>query len=993
VLDGGAMTLLTNGSKSGSFSAVRATVAGLSGKHLKIIVYMYNTGDSEKYAFDNVTVTAVQGALPANTAWSETFNNVADNGTSSRWLLNTSGTDMSSVGYFAVRQGKLLGRDLGGTAIWNSQDINISSYGSVTVSADFSGFGKLDSDEDFVKLYYKLNGGSEVLVGSIVGTPTVPVTITSGNLTGSTLKIIIKMFNDIDDERYTIDNILVRYSSSLAITSITGGTLNCTTPVVTLDVTTNASNTTYLWSGPNGFSSTLKSPQVTVAGNYTVTATSGGASVSASTSVSQGNVDAPQLRVWSSGILHRLSTSSELSATSSTSNTTFTWNGFPAGQGTIIVSTPGIYTVTARNSSNGCTSTRSLKLLEVPNTIWYEDFDNLPDDLTYHAGQAGWDGQTSGISGHFEIQDIQYEAQDLDKEVVWTTESINLKHFTNVGIRVDLASEGALETSDYMKVYYQLDDGPKTLLQNGEQYGLFNAVMATASGLSGQRLKLFVHVNNSASDEKYFFDNVIVYGDPARLPADLIWSETFNDVPDFSKTSNKWLLDISNTDISNVGYFETRQGKLLGRDLGGQAVWKGAEINIAGYPNVSISADLSGFGALDSDEDYIKVYYKLNGGSEVLIGSLAGTPSIPVNVAVSGLTGTKVQVIIKTLNDIENERYTIDNILVRGAVPALTITRITGGTLTCAAPAIHVDVETSASSATYQWTGPNGFASTLKNPEVTVAGTYSVAASSGGQSVSASVEVFQDKTLPGITAAAVGTFTCVTTSVTLVATSPVGDLAFGWSGPGGFTSTSKNPVVSVHGSYTVRATDPANGCSATANVATSQDKAEPGVTASVSGILTCTTPAATLSATSPASGIVYAWTGPGGYASAEQNAATTLPGSYTVTVKRFANGCSSASTVEVNQNNAIPAGVTAGVSGEITCVNTSVLLQGGSTTPGVIYQWNGPHGYTSTLPGPAVDVPGVYLLAVSNPATGCTTRASTAVVKSAAALSGCEEAP
>lgn len=971
-VDGGTKTLLQNGSKYGSFSALKATVSGLSGKSLKIFVHMYNTGDDEKYFFDNVTVTAEQGALPANTFWSETFNDVANDASSSKWSLDVSGTNMSSVGYFAVRQGMLLARDLGGVAIWKSQDINIAAYSNIAVSADISGFGKLDTDEDYVKVYYKLNGGSEVLMGTIAGAPSAPVTVSVNNLSGSTLKIIVRTFNDIDDERYTIDNITVRYSSTISITGITGGTISCSTPAVTLGVTTNVSNATYLWSGPNNFSSALKNPQVTVAGDYTVTATSGGASVTATTTVAQANMDAPDLSVWSSGILTNLSTSSELSASSSVANVSFTWTGFAAAQNPIIVSTPGVYSVTARNPSNNCTTTRSIQLLQVPNTIWYEEFDNLPDGVTYHAGQAGWNGVASGISGHFKVEDIRYEAVDLDKEVTWTSESINIKYFTNVGLRIDLASEGGLEAaSDYVRVYYQLDNGAKTLLQNGEQHGLFNPVTATVSGLSGERLKIFVHVYNTAADEKYFFDNVIVYGDQGPLPSGLLWNETFNTVPDFSKTNNQWSLDISNTNISSVGYFETRQGRLLGRDLGGQAIWKSSVINIASQSSVSVSADLYGFGELDSDEDYVRAYYKLNGGSEVLIGSIAGAPSAPVTVSAAGLSGNTIQIVIRTFNDIENERYTIENIFIKGAAITPVITSVTGGTITCAMPTVTLDVVTNI-SVTYQWSGPNGFTSTIRNPQVTVNGVYSVNVTSGGASATSSVTVGQDIAKPDVSASVVGVFTCLTNVVTLSAGSTVSGVTYAWSGPGAFTASSKSAAISLPGTYEVKVTNPVNGCFTVGTATTSEDKTAPGATASAANTLICGMVSTTLNGGATTSGtIAFAWTGPEGYTSTEQNPVTTVPGTYNVTVIKLSNGCTSVAAATVLQNNTKPQGVVAGVSGKIDCNGNNVTLLGQSDSADVTYRWNGPSGYASDLQQPLTNVPGIYRLTVTNPVNSC----------------------
>jgi hypothetical protein len=64
--------------------------------------------------------------------------------------------------------------------------------------------------------------------------------------------------------------------------------------------------------------------------------------------------------------------------------------------------------------------------------IWTEDFDNLPDGVTYHAGEAGWDGAASGVGGYFRVKSLKYEGNNLDKEVTWTSESINISYFTNV---------------------------------------------------------------------------------------------------------------------------------------------------------------------------------------------------------------------------------------------------------------------------------------------------------------------------------------------------------------------------------------------------------------------------------------------------------------------------------------------------------------------------------------------------------------------------------
>ncbi|MBS1547567.1 MAG: T9SS type A sorting domain-containing protein, partial [Bacteroidetes bacterium] len=82
---------------------------------------------------------------------------------------------------------------------------------------------------------------------------------------------------------------------------------------------------------------------------------------------------------------------------------------------------------------------------------------------------------------------------------------------------------------------------------------------------------------------------------------------------------------------------------------------------------------------------------------------------------------------------------------------------------------------------------------------------------SNGCSATATAVVDQDITAPGAQAMG-GLIDCTTQSVMLHG---YGNGTFSWSGPGGFTSTEQNPVVSVSGGYTLTVTG-ANGCTSTA---------------------------------------------------------------------------------------------------------------------------------------------------------------------------------
>ncbi|MEL6559320.1 MAG: LamG-like jellyroll fold domain-containing protein [Bacteroidota bacterium] len=94
--------------------------------------------------------------------------------------------------------------------VWTSQSIDISSYVSVDITMDLLSDGGLETSEDYVQVFYILDGGTAVQMnnGSQVGDFSYAQATASG-LTGSTLTIRARIFNTGGSERYAIDNIRV----------------------------------------------------------------------------------------------------------------------------------------------------------------------------------------------------------------------------------------------------------------------------------------------------------------------------------------------------------------------------------------------------------------------------------------------------------------------------------------------------------------------------------------------------------------------------------------------------------------------------------------------------------------------------------------------------------------------------------------------------------------------------------------------------------------
>jgi uncharacterized repeat protein (TIGR03803 family) len=293
-----------------------------------------------------------------------------------------------------------------------------------------------------------------------------------------------------------------------------------------------------------------------------------------------------------------------------------------------------------------------------------------------------------------------------------------------------------------------------------------------------------------------------------------------------------------------------------------------------------------------------------------------------------------------------------------------------GGKLTCAVPQINLNVISNISGVTYAWSGPNGFSSTLQNPEISTPGNYIVTVTYSGQSKIDTAIVTQDITTPVATAAG-ATITCTNTSVILSGSSVTSGVTYSWDGPNGFTSPLQNPTVSNTGTYTLTVTNPVNGCASTASAIVDQNNTVPGASAGVSGILTCNATSVSLLGSSPTSGVTYSWSGPLTFASTEQNPITANPGTYILVVTNPANGCTSSGSIIVSHDTTTATGVSASVSGMLTCSVTSVTMEAISSSTGVTYGWTGPNGFHSSSQNIVVSTSGNYVLQVSKPSNGC----------------------
>ncbi len=274
---------------------------------------------------------------------------------------------------------------------------------------------------------------------------------------------------------------------------------------------------------------------------------------------------------------------------------------------------------------------------------------------------------------------------------------------------------------------------------------------------------------------------------------------------------------------------------------------------------------------------------------------------------------------------------------------------------------------TAAGALSYDWTGPNSFASNISTPSIANIQT----ASSGIYTVNALFAIGTVSCLTSNTASmsVVGTSTvAVTPNFTLcqganlnLTSSAAGAVSYSWAGPGGFTSAIQNPTrlaitPSEAGNYTVTASF-SNG------VLTCTTDAVSNVSVVATSPVNITVPAnicqnATANMTATATGATgFTWAGPNTFtsASATPNITNIQPaasGIYTATAM-FSIGTVSCTTANSASISVVTTNTVVVATNFTVCEGANVNLTS-NATGAVSYSWNGPGAYTSAVQNPII---------------------------------------
>ncbi len=693
--------------------------------------------------------------------------------------------------------------------------------------------------------------------------------------------------------------------------------------------------TTYLWNGPNSFSSTVQNPSLvasaTTSGIYTVTVTAtGGCTVTATTNVANPNITISNI-VVSACINQPLQDVATVSMS-------ITWANAPSGDRIkVVINNKTEYIDVAA----GATSPQTLTFIVPANGI-----SNIPISagwVTYQSGNcntlASFNAPAACSVDNLNCEKILYlcgpdKPADGD---AWDHGFMNY-----------LTGQGATVTPTYTK-------------PDASGYGLYNPLSITT--LMNINLNDYTSIIISPTTESNLAVNLLTalkgysggilmmnYTEADDLgltstPASYSWQ-------DIAYTNNTNTIKIYNYDNINPTYGNvvTIGNYLASADA---YLWSGAN-NMSSATNgiyfyYTPTDAMAGVPATHGARVYLG--YHMNGiYSNAQNGGVMPAPSSSYFLPTNHLT-------------LEAKAYfdqAIKNITTGLYVQATGDTKCAGSTINL--------TSTGGGIVSYSWAGPSSFTSTLQNPirsssTTAMSGIYTVTVTgAGGCTATATANVIVNAiptapTSAGVSRCGIGTVTLSASGCAGGTISWYGALTGGTALTTGATYTT--PSITTTTIYYVECS--LNGCiSTTRNSTVATVSAIP--TASATGDVECV--GSTISLLS-SGGNTYLWSGPSSFSSTLQNptissATTTMAGIYTVTVTGM-GGCTATATANVIVNATPTAPISAGAS---RCGIGTVTLSASGCAGGTISWYGALTGGTALTTGPTYTTPSITVTTI-----------------------------
>jgi gliding motility-associated-like protein len=740
-------------------------------------------------------------------------------------------------------------------------------------------------------------------------------------------------------------------------------TLTCTQQSLTLQAQHNAAggSFTYNWSATAGGNIVLNpntlNPTVNAAGTYTLLVSNQLTGCTAQKSVQVIiETGAPVAMIAAPDTLTCAFKTRSLNTTGSSTGSNFQYAWTSAGGGNIVsgantntpqVDAPGVYQLLVTNTSNGCTDTAAVAVVQnIVNPLADAGANGLitcaqPQfTLTANNGQSitnlqfTWDTP----DGHFTLNTNQAQTACDQAGLYLLTVIDNVNGCKSID-SVNVTANQQAPVFSILPPAVLTCTLTATTLNTNNGGGVYNYAWQTDTGLfqSGQ---------TSASPTVSAPGNyTVTVTDPANGCATVVATSVQQDVDlPVADAGTDATLSCNTTQTNLQGSFQAASGL--------QLQWTTPDGHI-----------ISGANQVDPLVDSSGIYY---------------FNVLNIN------TGCAVTDSVQVLKDIAPP------IVSAGA----------DDTLSCLVNSLTLSgTATAAHALTYAWTALGGgiinSGADTPNPAVIAPGTYVMLATDevNGCSASDVVVIYKDANTPAVSINTPGILTCAITQLTLLGSGSSGpNFTYSWTVvSGGNIISGENTlaaVIDAPGLYQLQITDNSNGCSATASRTVPQNIAPPNVNAVALGAITCDNPEIQVSGSPAAAGFTFNWqTTDGHIVSGAGTPKPTVdkPGTYTFTATSLLNGCSNSISVEVIEDKVPPIVQISGLNA-LTCVQKQLSLVGSINLSPQSYTYNwstiGGHfksGQNSLFP--VVDQPGIYQLSAQSLQNGCTALASDTIVQ------------
>jgi len=733
--------------------------------------------------------------------------------------------------------------------------------------------------------------------------------------------------------------------------------LDCNTDTLTLSATFTPADAALLWTTVGGniaSGSTTATPNVTLAGVYTLAATNTANGCTATVSVTTtSSYTPPVATIAPADSITCQQSSVTLSGAGSSAGARFrylwtasTGGNIVSGGNTLspVVNAPATYTLLVTDTINACTTTASVQVVADQNIVLAVA--NAPDTLTCSVVTV-----TLNNNGSTNLQGVTY---------AWTTTDGKITAGANT---------------------------PTPTVSGSGTYQLL--VTNTANGCSATDLAV-VAIDTVAPNISIAPTNIITCANPEQtiqatnlsLPGNFTYAWTAD------TTGHIVQGETTLTPTVNLpGVFT-----LVVRDLGtGCTATYTTAVGIANDVPIVTAASPGPLTCVAPAQNLIATVSPLGGNitydwTTPNGGHFTGADTI----AQPGIDAPGIYNLLIT-NQSNGCTATTSVVVAENKIPPPAEAGF-GATLTCTSPVYNLDGNNGQTgSYIFLWSSPTGHF--IGNPNaaqvmVDSAGLYHLLVTdpANGCTATDSVTVLANQIIPQLQISKPDTLTCAEKEISFTLTvSPAGFHTTQWITLDGHFTNGQNtvmPSVDEPGFYTLLVTNAVNGCTQSGSVMVAQDTASPKINIPAVNPVTCAfgTRDITAQNSSATGNFTYAWTATaGGNITSPVNAlgiTVDKGGTYNLLATNSLNGCTATASVMVAQNTTLPTAA-AGIDDTLTCNLQSLVLTGSiSNEPGLSTLWTAANGGNiqsgaNTLT-PTINKSGTYALLVTNPANGCT---------------------